>query len=246
MSIRNKSTTKFNNIKSNIIKPHCSVCQSAGKPEEVYASHFVRENSDPTSKVVCPTLLNQSCLHCGKPGHTTSYCSLKKKQQREIKKEDYKLTMKAKESNAKQNVKKTVTNVFDLLNSDSENDEPISKKSEKVTEKKIPMSETKSTTKQEINIEEFPALSVFPIKRKATETQVSQVSFAKVAAKTTEEYETEIYEKKLMELSKKRITPQIVVKQPLKASDPDCDWGALDSDDETSTINSEDSETYDW
>jgi len=38
MSAMNKSNnTKFNNTKlKNTIKPHCAVCQSAGKPEEVY------------------------------------------------------------------------------------------------------------------------------------------------------------------------------------------------------------------
>ena len=86
MSAMNKSNnTKFNNTK-NTIKPHCAVCQSAGKPEEVYTSHFVRESPDPKSKVICPTLLSQKCLHCGNQGHTTSYCSLKKKTRKGSKK----------------------------------------------------------------------------------------------------------------------------------------------------------------
>jgi hypothetical protein len=126
----NKSSTKFNNIKSkidfnnnksnNIIKPCCSVCKSAGKPEEVYTSHFVRESPDPKSKVICPTLLSQSCLHCGNPGHTTTYCILKKKQEKEVKKENYKKEIKTKED--QKVTKKKITNVFDLLNSDSEDE----------------------------------------------------------------------------------------------------------------------------
>ena len=101
--------------------------------------------------------------------------------------------------------------------------------------------ETKSVTKSAINMEDFPSLSAFPVKRKAQAEP--QVSFAKVAAKSAEEYETEMYEKKLMELSKKRITPQIVVKPMFKASDPDCDWAAMDSDMESDM---ESEEEYEW
>jgi len=248
-----KSSAKLNNTKSvkNIIKPYCAVCQSAGKPEEVYTSHFVRESPDQTSKVVCPTLLSQSCLHCGKTGHTTSYCSLKKKQEREMKKENYKQAIleatKAKETIV---TKKKATNIFDMLNSDSEEEEV---KKVSTTEKKalilpsILKKEVKKEVKSEINIEEFPALSGGPIKRKVTEQP--QISFAKVAAKTAEEYETEMYEKKLMELSKKRTTPQIVVKPMFKASDPECDWAVMDSDMESESDENkaeEDNDEYDW
>lgn len=240
----NKSSNKLNNNNklNNKIKPYCSVCQSAGKPEEVYTSHFVRESPDPKSKVICPTLLSQSCLHCGNPGHTTSYCSLKKKQEREIKKENYKQAI----LEATIPKKKKPTNMFDMLNSDSEDEEEM-KKTVNPTEKKalilpsIVKKETKKEVKPEINMEEFPALSVCPIKRKVIEQP--EISFAKVAAKSAEQYETELYEKKLMELSKKRITPQIVVKPVLKASDPECDWAAIDSDMES---DDESEEEYDW
>jgi hypothetical protein len=247
-----KSSSKFNNTKSkNIIKPHCAVCQGAGKSEEVYTSHFVRESPDLMSKVICPTLLSQSCLYCGNQGHTTSYCSLKKKQEREVKKENYKQAIKAKEQQPKSVLKKKQTNVFDLLNSDSDDELP---KSVKITEKKalpnmlpsILKKDTKSDVKSVVNMEEFPALSTFPVKRKITEPHDPQISFAKVAAKSAEEYETEIYEKKLIELSKKRITPQIVVKPMFKASDPECDWAAMDSDMESELDENIDDDEYDW
>jgi hypothetical protein len=249
----NKSSIKSNNNKlNNKIKPYCSVCHSAGKPEEEYTSHFVRESPDVNSKVVCPTLLSQSCLHCGKSGHTTSYCSLKKKQEREVKKENYKQAIKAKEQEASLVTKKKITNVFDLLNSESEDEKEV-KVTKKITEKKalilppILKKEEKKETKSAINMEEFPALSTYPVKRKAVEPEV--VSFAKVTAKTAQEYETEMYEKKLMELSKKRITPQIVVKPMFKASDPECDWAAMDSDMESELdekIVEEEEDDYDW
>jgi hypothetical protein len=55
--------------------PYCKVCRDAGKTEKEYNSHFVKDQPGPNGKVVCPTLLNQSCRICGKTGHTSSYCS---------------------------------------------------------------------------------------------------------------------------------------------------------------------------
>jgi hypothetical protein len=203
------------------------------------------------SKVICPTLLSQSCLHCGKSGHTTSYCSLKKKQEREVKKENYKHAMKEKEMPTI--AKKKITNVFDLLNSDSEDEVPVKRTEKKALPQMLPSilkKDTKKEVKPEIKMEEFPALSTFPVKRKVMESQESQISFAKVAAKSAEEYETEMYEKKLIELSKKRITPQIVVKPMFKASDPECDWAAMDSDMESeldeNIAEQVDDDEYDW
>jgi len=55
--------------------PFCKVCKDAGLPERDYTSHFVKDRPGPNGKVVCPTLLNQSCLTCGNKGHTSSYCT---------------------------------------------------------------------------------------------------------------------------------------------------------------------------
>jgi hypothetical protein len=55
--------------------PFCKVCRDAGKSEKEYTSHFVKDQSGPDGKVVCPTLLNQACRICHKTGHTSSYCS---------------------------------------------------------------------------------------------------------------------------------------------------------------------------
>ena len=57
------------------IKPFCKVCRDAGRPEEEYTNHFVKDQPGPQGKVICPTLLNQHCRICNKPGHTSSYCS---------------------------------------------------------------------------------------------------------------------------------------------------------------------------
>jgi hypothetical protein len=55
-------------------KPFCVVCRDAGKSEEEYTSHFVKDQPGPNGKVVCPTLLNQACRICHNTGHTSSYC----------------------------------------------------------------------------------------------------------------------------------------------------------------------------
>lgn len=55
-------------------KPFCKVCKDAGKTEEEYTNHFVRESAALDAPVVCPTLLSQACRYCRKDGHTVRYC----------------------------------------------------------------------------------------------------------------------------------------------------------------------------
>ena len=61
-------------------KPFCKVCFDAGKSEKDYTSHYVKTEE---GKVNCPTLLNQSCLNCGRPGHTSGYCDQAKSQHKQ-------------------------------------------------------------------------------------------------------------------------------------------------------------------
>lgn len=68
MSARN------NNKKQMAVKPYCKVCHDAGKSEKEYTSHFVKSAPGPEGKVVCPTLLSQSCGYCGSCGHTPKFC----------------------------------------------------------------------------------------------------------------------------------------------------------------------------
>jgi hypothetical protein len=56
-------------------KSFCKVCFDAGKPDHEYTSHYVKSAPGPNGKLVCPTLLNQSCLTCGQTGHTSGYCT---------------------------------------------------------------------------------------------------------------------------------------------------------------------------
>ena len=73
-SNNNNRNNNRNNLEQSVKKPFCKVCFDAGKPENLYASHCVR-NPKYVNVVVCPTLLAQACLTCGKKGHMSSRCS---------------------------------------------------------------------------------------------------------------------------------------------------------------------------
>jgi len=55
--------------------PFCKFCFDRKQSEEVYTSHFVKDQPGPNGKVTCPLLLAQQCANCGQHGHVTSRCS---------------------------------------------------------------------------------------------------------------------------------------------------------------------------
>jgi hypothetical protein len=120
------STSSFTTSKP-VFKKFCKVCQDAGKLESEYTSHNVRESKDPKSKTLCPTLLAQECRHCFRKGHTVKYCSILKKQQ----------TPPTSYVGTSDNKKKKneITNVFMLLESESEGEEEMDTQ-EVLTDKK--------------------------------------------------------------------------------------------------------------
>jgi hypothetical protein len=56
----------------------CKVCFDAGKTEEEYTSHYVRDQPGPQGVVVCPHLLSISCRYCKNKGHTPKGCPVLK------------------------------------------------------------------------------------------------------------------------------------------------------------------------
>ena len=124
-SLSKKISTNTNKMNSNTInnksqiysakKPCCKVCKDAGKSENEYSSHYVK---DLTGQVTCPTLLSQECRFCNKKGHTISHCSeLAKKKEKETRM----LTAKPPISPPKKEVKKS--NVFAYLEMNSDDSE---------------------------------------------------------------------------------------------------------------------------
>ena len=90
-------------------KPNCKVCRDAGKSQQEYSSHWVR---DKTGRVACPTLLSQQCRNCGKSGHTIKYCKAR--------------TVSQKPSTEKKELKKElqIQNIYSLLD-DDEPESPV-------------------------------------------------------------------------------------------------------------------------
>jgi hypothetical protein len=132
----------MSSIKSAPVQKYCKVCHDAGKTEAEYRSHFIRENKQPNSKVVCPTLLALECRFCFKSGHTVKYCTV-------LKERDSKpVTNRPNPSQKKVEKGKPIStnpNVFASLYSDSEDEE----------EKAV----VKTTHSKKVVVkEEFPAL----------------------------------------------------------------------------------------
>jgi hypothetical protein len=96
-------------------KPCCKVCKDAGKLENEYSTHYVK---DLNGQVTCPTLLNQECRFCRRKGHTTSHCSeLAKKKTIENRQHSEKPPL----SPPKKEVK--ISNVFAYLEMNSDDSE---------------------------------------------------------------------------------------------------------------------------
>ena len=83
-----KTTKTKNTETSNHGEAYCKVCFDAGRPEQEYTSHYVKDQPGPQGKVICPTLLNQACRICAKTGHTSSYCPEYRSRRDEPRRED--------------------------------------------------------------------------------------------------------------------------------------------------------------
>jgi hypothetical protein len=108
----------------NVPKPHCKVCFDAGKPESEYTSHWVRTLPDRSGKstITCPTLLNTECRYCSQIGHTTKFCKVLEKYNKEREREE-KVQKKEVKKTAKQ-PKPVAANAFaSLCDSDTDEEE---------------------------------------------------------------------------------------------------------------------------
>lgn len=127
------------NSSSAAVKKYCKVCHDAGKSEKEYTSHFIRENRDPLSKVVCPTLLSLECRYCSRKGHTVKYCKILEKDKiaeaRQIQSQSQSNYKKPK---SEEKYKQT-NNMFSNLESDSEDEDDNEEKEEKEVEVRNPI-----------------------------------------------------------------------------------------------------------
>ena len=214
-------------------KPFCKVCFDAGLPENKYTSHFVKSEPGPNGKTVCPTLLSQECRFCFGVGHTASYCPIiaeKKKNEEKANKEEARreAILKREEEQKAQKAApaKKSSNMFAAA-FESDSDEEVSKKKvSKLSLKKNDNIKGQATTtasvkqavipaKSPTKEEEFPAL---PMKSKTVVAPVTMTGYASVAAKTPEEYQSEMYEQQLLEKSIKRQQPKIFTATKMTAT----------------------------
>ena len=135
----------LNKKQQSAVKPYCKVCHDAGKSEKEYTSHFVKSSPGPEGKVVCPTLLCQSCGYCGNCGHTPKFfptlaaqkAAEEKAQKQSARKEAIEKSESKKAAPKPAPAKAKSINVFDALDSDSEPEPEPKQVSNKVTNSTI-------------------------------------------------------------------------------------------------------------
>ena len=206
-----------------VVKPFCKVCHDAGKPESVYTSHFVRSDTGPNSKVICPTLLAQECRYCCKIGHTVKFCPVlvdQKKTDTKTAKKDEFLEAQVNKPITKKHKKKQ--NAFEVLDFESD------------TEKED-INIYKNTMKQEPEKpkkDDFPALSS---KTGSISAVTTLTGYANIAAKSRSQFEAEQkqmdaekYEKELIERSIKGAKQVAKKEVPVVKKS----WADYDSDDD--------------
>ena len=101
----------------------CKICKDTGKSLAEYTSHYVRENPDPKSRVVCPTLIAVVCRYCKNGGHTVKHCPNIKVNQ-EQKKNNYIITKDyCKETTDNVNKTSNFISAFSVLDNDSSDED---------------------------------------------------------------------------------------------------------------------------
>ena len=201
----NNNSTGFRVIVS------CKVCKDAGKPESEYTTHFVKDRE---GKVVCPTLLNLKCRYCQKPGHTITHCPTLQTKNKVNEMAKRKSDFNAKKDEYKPNVPQKLQSRFgfELLEQEDEMSEEVS---------------------QIQKLDEFPSLvsDVLPI---IPPVHAGGNTYAFMAAKTSEEFENEQFEKKIRENSLKNIKISTAPAYPTEKKEPTrashLNWAMEDSD----------------
>jgi flagellar biosynthesis GTPase FlhF len=175
----------MNNKKSATQKPFCKVCQDAGKSEKEYTSHYVRSEPGPNGKVVCPTLLSQSCKYCDGCGHTPKFCPVlaahKAAEEKALKQAALREIQEKKEAEKaapKPAAAKKQSNVFAALCSDSDS-ESEKKVSKKVSKKKV---STQKAAEQKQTEQKKPAEQQKPAKKITREEEFPQLLSSQPAA----------------------------------------------------------------
>lgn len=117
--LSSEAKLKMSLSKQNTKTKYCKVCHDTGKDEKTYTSHYVRETPDPTSRIVCPTLLSMECKYCYKKGHTVKHCKIIKSRSQAQERAVRRVNNETKKVSAETvNISK---NMYDILECDDDN-----------------------------------------------------------------------------------------------------------------------------
>jgi hypothetical protein len=146
----------MNTSSKQVYTTFCKVCQDAGKTEKEYTSHNVRD----ARGTCCPTLLAQECRNCYRKGHTSKYCTQTSSTAVAP------VEVKSVPKQVKQVKPQVPTNVFMLLESDSEDEkeDEVIKRTEPTP---VPHAELKATQKQALNYSRIITLAPDIVKTEA-------------------------------------------------------------------------------
>jgi hypothetical protein len=123
MSRNVKSTPVTKNGK----KPICTFCLNLGKTESEYSHYtYALPDSNGKTKALCPELLSTECKYCFKLGHTVKYCPELKHQEKGRAKADRKAkAAEVEKTKPKVQEKKSGSVFAGLIDSDSEDEQPV-------------------------------------------------------------------------------------------------------------------------
>jgi hypothetical protein len=122
-------------------KPFCKVCKDAGKSEDIYTSHFLRDKLGANSQIICPTLLALECQYCHQKGHTVSYCKKLKENQKFHKRNVYNKEKETQTTSTKKN--QSFKNKFAVFDDNSDHSD-----TEEEVEEEVPVDYTKMSLPQ--------------------------------------------------------------------------------------------------
>lgn len=135
----NKSLKNNSRASSTKDEKFCGVCHKAGKSKEEYTSHYTKTTPGSNGIVICPTILNSNCTYCKKTGHFKLQCTVLSQKEKffpPIPPPPCVVQKKTKTDEQKKN-NTSVTNMFNVLNSDSDEDEPQTTRDEPKSKKQI-------------------------------------------------------------------------------------------------------------
>jgi hypothetical protein len=140
-------------------KPFCKVCCDAGKSEQEYTSHFVKDRN---GNVTCDTLLKQECRYCFKAGHTVKFCPALREKEQQTRVERVRVSRPVEEKKQQQQENNKIGGKFAAFADDSDSEDEVEEKQIQQPRILVTNKMTSSAATETMTLthdEQFPALS---------------------------------------------------------------------------------------